>query len=87
MASNAGLYCRKAPLDSRNCDHSTEVDMPDGYVARAEWAARKMRTHSQHKCPGCDLYRVWTLRAKPLSDKQLLRIFGYVPESSGGNPK
>lgn len=34
-----------------------------GYVAWHEWAERMMRTHTQHKCPGCGRYRVYRRKA------------------------
>jgi hypothetical protein len=32
---------------------------PTGYLAHAEWAERKMKTHHQVKCDGCGLYAIW----------------------------
>ena len=32
---------------------------PDGYIARAEWAEKKSKTHKQVKCPNCGLYAIW----------------------------
>lgn len=32
---------------------------PPGYVAWHEWVERKARTHEQHRCPGCGLWKIW----------------------------
>lgn len=32
---------------------------PEGYVALADWAERKMLTHHQERCPGCQRFSVW----------------------------
>lgn len=32
---------------------------PEGYLAHAEWAERKARTHRQTKCPTCGLWAIW----------------------------
>ena len=37
---------------------------PSGYVAWHEWAARKARTHEQHRCPGCGLLNIWKPKEK-----------------------
>jgi hypothetical protein len=46
---------------SDNCGEHTYG--PDNYCAWHEWAARKIKTHSQRRCPGCGLYLIWVARA------------------------
>jgi hypothetical protein len=43
-----------------NGDNHTEC--PGGYTDWHEWAARMHKTHTQRKCPGCGLYRIWVKR-------------------------
>lgn len=34
---------------------------PQGYAAWHDWAGRQGRAgRTQHRCPGCGLYQVWT---------------------------
>lgn len=35
---------------------------PPGYVERAEWAEKKLKTHEQKQCPKCGLWALWTKR-------------------------
>lgn len=35
---------------------------PCAYVAWHVWVEQKGRTHTQHRCPGCWLYQIWTRR-------------------------
>lgn len=37
----------------------SHTQMPEGYVARAEWAAEMGRTQKSAKCPGCGLWALW----------------------------
>lgn len=32
---------------------------PDGYIARSEWAEKKLKTHDQVKCEECGLFAIW----------------------------
>lgn len=36
--------------------------MPEGYLDRAEWAEKKVKTHEQVRCPTCGLWAVWVKR-------------------------
>lgn len=38
---------------------------PEGYIARAEWAERMMKTHRQIQCERCGLWAVWIPKEKP----------------------
>jgi hypothetical protein len=50
---------RKPVLDEcPNADQHT--DGPDSYLAWHYWAARMSRTHVQARCPGCDMWKIWT---------------------------
>jgi hypothetical protein len=47
------------------------VEEPEGYLERAEWAAKMQRKHIQRKCLKCGLYTIWTLK----------RVLGSAPAS------
>ena len=40
-------------------DKCVHTPCPDGYVARAEWAMKALRTHEQVPCRKCGLFAVW----------------------------
>lgn len=47
------------------CDAEwTHTPCPGGYVARAEWAEKKMRTHRCIRCPRCGLWAIWKPKPK-----------------------
>lgn len=51
------------------CPRETEhTAMPRGYLGRQLWSEQKARTHRQIRCPGCQLFVVWT----PLRDAPVL---------------
>ncbi len=39
---------------------------PLGYIAKEEWAMRKLKTHRQERCPKCGLWKIWTPRKRHL---------------------
>jgi len=43
------------------CGHRSRfhVAAPAGYVAWAEWAEKKCRTHHQEPCPDCGRFTMW----------------------------
>lgn len=46
------------------CDLGPEFERiagehPSGYIARSDWAMRKLITHKSKRCPKCNLYTVW----------------------------
>lgn len=54
-----GYLLREQP----ECKH-TDTDAPTGYTARAEWAAEKLKTHRQERCPVCGLWAIWVPKKK-----------------------
>jgi hypothetical protein len=82
---------RKQPAVCPNEDlHTTH---PQGYVAFADWADEKSKTHHQVKCPGCGLYAIWVPNKKEvgLSTTQQreamkkLAPLGYEPQGYTSN--
>ena len=49
--------------DETKCSHRIP-GQPKGYVARAEWAEKKLVTHQQEQCPVCGLWVFWVKREK-----------------------
>ena len=49
--------------DETKCSHRIP-GQPSGYVARAEWAEKKLVTHRQEQCPVCGLWVFWVKREK-----------------------
>jgi hypothetical protein len=46
--------------DQSDCPEAKRhTPSPSGYIARAEWAEKKEKTHTVEKCSGCGLYKVW----------------------------
>lgn len=45
------------PDCSRHAD--TDAEAPRGYIQKAGWADEKAKTHNQHQCPGCGLWKLW----------------------------
>jgi hypothetical protein len=45
------------PATTSECE--PHAPMPDGYVARSEWADQMMTTHTQRPCKGCGLCLIW----------------------------
>lgn len=43
---------------------------PEGYLAHAAWAEKKLKTHKQIKCPGCGLWAIWVRRPAPSSESE-----------------
>lgn len=42
---------------------------PTGLVEWHDWAKRKGKTHTQKRCPGCGLWKVWVPK-KPRKRKE-----------------
>jgi hypothetical protein len=40
-------------------DAKKHTKQPDGYVSRAEWAERKLKTHDCTQCPTCGFWVIW----------------------------
>jgi hypothetical protein len=50
---------------SHNCpDVEKHTAAPTGYLAWHEWAARKAKTHTQHRCPTCGFWVIWKRQRK-----------------------
>lgn len=47
-------------MPSNPCTGHTEG--PGGYLSRLEWARQMTKTHTQTRCPGCGLWKVWVKR-------------------------
>lgn len=45
-------------------DVAKHTKTPSGYVEKAEWAERKMKTHECHQCPTCGFWVIWRRRRK-----------------------
>jgi len=54
----------EAPTDgSPACPNiASHTPCPRGYNEWHAWAARMYRTHTQSRCPGCGLYKIWEPR-------------------------
>lgn len=44
--------------DGEPC-HKSHPDMPEGYIARSEWARKMAKTHKQVQCLVCGLWGIW----------------------------
>lgn len=49
-------YCKSPEQCPDRAKHTPD---PPGYIAWFEWAAKKARTHTQHRCPACGFYVIW----------------------------
>ena len=43
-------------------DIKKHTKAPSDYIAWHEWAEKKMRTHTQERCPTCGFYSIWKKR-------------------------
>ena len=70
-------------VDSRaslpECKHTP---CPSDYVAWHDWAERKAKTHTQHRCPTCGRFAVWK-RARADSPPTVRDLIGLVPDMTG----
>lgn len=59
--------------EEKGCPHADRHAIaPEGYIAWHSWAARMAKTHTQKRCPGCGLWKIWIPRGrgvKQLRDK------------------
>ena len=46
-------------MDSDCPTSNLHTPAPAGYVERAEWHEEMAKTHTQKRCPGCKLWKVW----------------------------
>lgn len=51
---------------------------PQGYIEWSNWAAKMMRSHSQHKCPECGKLAIWKRKK---SIKQLAKEHDFEPRT------
>lgn len=51
------------PKPAPSCPNANQhTPAPRPYLAWHLWAEQMDRTHTQHRCAGCGLYQIWTLR-------------------------
>jgi DNA-directed RNA polymerase subunit RPC12/RpoP len=56
--SNATYYkCAEDCPDAAK--HTKQPDGSDGYIQWHAWAAKKRKTHTQHRCPTCGFFAIW----------------------------
>lgn len=56
---------RFSPPVQMDCpEKKRHTPSPFGYIAKHEWAEKKMKTHVQERCPGCGLYKVWRKKSE-----------------------
>lgn len=50
QAGHGAEFCR---------DESKHTRTPLGYTERALWAEKKLKTHTQSRCPTCGFWAIW----------------------------
>lgn len=55
-------------VEQPECRHTKH---PQGYLAHAEWADRKMKTHRQERCPVCGLWAVWKPKKRAANSQEV----------------
>lgn len=45
-------------------DAASHTPHPIDYGAHADWAERKLKTHTQHRCPTCGFWAIWKPKRK-----------------------
>jgi len=54
----AGYYQEADPPTTPECE--PHEPLPRGYIARSSWAEVMAMTHTQRRCKGCGLWKIWT---------------------------
>ncbi len=50
---------------AKDCpDRAKHTKCPEGYLQWHAWAAKKMKTHTQVRCPSCGLFAIWVPKKK-----------------------
>lgn len=58
-----GGWARTAEMTTDPCPRpELHADEPETYIGWHDWAAEMIRTHTQHRCPGCGRYKIWRPR-------------------------
>ena len=45
-------------------NRANHTEGPDGYIVWNEWVEAIAKTHKQSMCPWCELFVIWTRKAK-----------------------